>query len=57
MDKLKYVEYIMHANFGNVCVKTECYSEAFSKYKQTEIPKTLYGIDNQGSVSVIFSEG
>ena len=57
MGKRKYVEYIMHADFGNVCVKTECYSEAFSKYKQTGIPKTLYGVDSLRIPHVIFSEG
>lgn len=53
----KYNLYQLVANFGETNEESENYRDAFSKYQREETPKTLYGIDEQGNVSVIMSKG
>ena len=57
MEKKKYAYYQLVADFGEVNEQYENYRDAFVKYNKTEVPKTLYGFDEQGSPSVIFSKG
>ena len=57
MAKRKYVRYTVVADFGTVNYQTESYRDAFSKYQRTDVPKTMYGFDEQDSVDVIFSRG
>jgi hypothetical protein len=57
MSKSKYKIYQVVAEFGSVNEEYYNYRDAFAKYQRQEIPKTMYGIDEQGSVSVIFSKG
>lgn len=57
MAKRKYVRYTVIADFGEVNYQTESYRDAFSKYKRTDAPKTMYGFDDQDNVNVIFSRG
>ena len=53
----KYVLYRLVADFGEVNEESENYREMFSKYHRQDAPKTLYGINEQGDVSVIMSKG
>ena len=55
--KRKYVRYQVLADFGQVNENLENYSEAFAKYQRQDSPKTMYGFDDQGNPSVIFSKG
>ena len=55
MAKRKYVRYTVVADFGEVNYQTESYRDAFSKYQRTDVPKTMYGFDEQDNVDVIFS--
>jgi hypothetical protein len=57
MSKSKYKIYQVVADFCSVNEEYYNYRDAFAKYQRQEIPKTMYGIDEQGSVSVIFSKG
>lgn len=41
---------------GDDTQEFEKYWDALSHYKRGEVPKTLYGIDEQGDYSVIFAE-
>ena len=52
----KYKIYQLVADFGEVNEEYNNYKEAFSKYQRQETPKTLYGINEQGDISVIFSK-
>ena len=56
MSKRKYSYYILNASFGEVDETIESYRDAFSSYHSVESPKTLYGVDELGSVDVIFSQ-
>jgi hypothetical protein len=56
MSKRKYSYYILNASFGEVDETIESYRDAFSRYHSVESPKTLYGVDEQGSIEVIFSQ-
>lgn len=53
----KYAIYSLVAHFGEVNEEFETYQDAVSAYGKASAPKTLYGEDEQGSVSVIFSKG
>lgn len=53
----KYNIYQLKANFGEVDEEYYNYRDAFRKYQRINVPKTLYGITNQGEVNVIFSKG
>ena len=53
----KYSLYRLIADFGTVNEESENYREMFSKYHKQNSPKTLYGIDEQGNISVIMSKG
>jgi len=53
----KYVIYGLIAEYGEVNEEFYNYREAFKKYQKSDIPKTLYGINEQGDVSVIYSRG
>jgi hypothetical protein len=57
MVKRKYSYFILNANFCEVNETIEKYSDAFRRYQTVETPKTLYGVDEQGSISVVFSRG
>ena len=57
MSKRKYSYFTVVADFGTVDEQYEDYNEAFCKYQRQDAPKTMYGHDEQGSISVIFSEG
>jgi hypothetical protein len=57
MSKRKYSYFILNASFGEVDETIENYSDAFRRYQTVETPKTLYGVDEQGSISVVFSKG
>jgi hypothetical protein len=57
MSKRKYSYFILNANFCEVNETIEKYSDAFRRYQTVETPKTLYGVDEQGSISVVFSRG
>jgi hypothetical protein len=57
MAKRKYVRYTLEADFGNIQEHFEDYREAFTRYRLTESPKTLYAFNEQGDISVIFSKG
>lgn len=57
MSKNKYEVYEVLADFGQVNETYYSYREAFSKYQRQDTPKTMYGIDEQGGVHVIFSKG
>lgn len=53
----KYAIYTLVAHFGEVNEEFQNYREAVSAYGKSSTPKTLYGEDEQGNVSVIFSKG
>lgn len=53
----KYVIYQLVAEYGEVNENFEDYSEAFRKYQRQDEPKTLYGYNEEGEPSVIFSNG
>ena len=60
MYKRKYVRYTLVADFGQVNEEYEKYREAYSDYcKQVRYgsPATLYGISEEGGISVIKSKG
>ena len=57
MAKRKYSIYQVHADFGEFFSETNSYREAFTEYQKKEAPKTMYGITEQGEVSVILSKG
>ena len=57
MAKRKYSIYQVHADFGELYEETQSYREAFRTYQKASIPKTMYGITEQGDVTVIFSQG
>ena len=56
MSKRKYVYFILMADFGKIDETFWSYKEAFTKYSHCEKPKTLYGVDDNGKPSVIFSK-
>jgi len=51
----KYAYYISVVD-GEDSETFERYSAACTHYRQGDAPKTLYGVDEQGEQSVIFSE-
>ena len=58
MANRKYVRYSLVADFGQVNEQYENYREAYRSYCQERRhnnPATLYGFNEQGDVSVIFS--
>lgn len=55
MSKRKYQIYQVVADYGTVNEETNSYREAFKLYHKTSNPKTMYGIDDMGAVSVIAS--
>lgn len=57
MKVKKYISYRLVADFGEVNEEYYNYREAFANYQRKETPKTLYGTDEQGEISVIFSKG
>ncbi len=57
MAKRKYSIYQVHADFGELYEETQSYRDAFRTYQKASIPKTMYGITEQGDVTVIFSQG
>ena len=57
MSKRKYVRYTVVADFGTTVYHTECYIDAFSTYQKTDVPKTMYGFDEQDTIFVICSKG
>lgn len=56
MKSRKYVYYILMADFGEIDEVYWSYREACSKFGHCDEPKTLYGVDDNGKPSVIFSK-
>lgn len=52
----KYKVFRLVADYGEVNEEFYNYREAFRKYQRTCTPKTLYGTNEQGEISVIFSK-
>ena len=52
----KYDYFNLVAECGAVDETFEKYSDAFTAYQKSDAPKTLYGIDVECSMSVIFSK-
>lgn len=60
MAKRKYTIYQLNAEYGEVNEEFYSYKEAYSAYckeRRYKHPATLYGIDEEGHVSVIKSNG
>ena len=53
----KYDLYFLVADYGQVDEVYENYREAFREYQKVDAPKTLYGREENGNLSVIFSKG
>jgi hypothetical protein len=56
MANRKYVRYTLVSEYGNIQEEFEVYRDALTRYQVTESPKTLWGIAEQGDMSVIFSK-
>lgn len=54
MSKRKYTIYQVINDSGTK--QTEDYQEAFGIYQRSDAPATMYGIDEQGEMSVILSK-
>lgn len=52
----KYDYFNLVAECGAVDETFEKYSDAFTAYQKSDAPKTLYGIDVEDGMSVIFSK-
>ena len=52
----KYEYFNLVAECGAVDETFEKYSDAFTAYQKIDAPKTLYGIDVEGGMNVIFSK-
>lgn len=52
----KYERFSLVAEYGEINECFYSYREAFSAYQRCDEPKTLYGFDEQGEPSVIFSK-
>ena len=52
----KYDYFNLVAEGGAVDETFETYSDAFTAYQKSDAPKTLYGIDVECGMSVIFSK-
>ena len=55
MSKRKYTIY-QAINDSGTNEQTENYQEAFGIYQRSDAPATMYGIDEQGEMSVILSK-
>lgn len=55
MAKRKYQLYLLTANYGEVQEQYCEYQDAFRRYHIAEGPATLYGVNEQGDISVIMS--
>ena len=52
----KYDYFNLVAECGAVDETFEKYRDAFAAYQKSDAPKTLYGIDVEGGMNVIFSK-
>lgn len=57
MVNRKYSIYQVNAEYGELFEETQSYRDAFRTYQRESTPKTMYGITEQGDVTVIFSKG
>ncbi|MBQ3990076.1 MAG: hypothetical protein II630_04475 [Bacteroidales bacterium] len=55
MARRKYQLYLLTANYGEVQEQYWEYQDAFRRYHIVEGPATLYGVNEQGDISVIMS--
>ena len=55
MEKPKYVRFSLVGDYGVTNEEYERYLDAFMAYQRCDSPKTLYGVDEQGDMTVIMS--